>query len=112
MEKVNWKVEGMTCANCALTINKFLDKNGVQNIRVNPIDGDVTFEMIEGSDSDTLRKGIDDLGYHVVDTKNTDNKQSVPFLSTTIHRLIFCLPFTLVLMLHMLESVKIGRAHV
>ena len=105
MEKVNWKVEGMTCANCALTINKFLDKNGVQNIRVNPIDGDVTFEMIEGSDSDTLRKGIDDLGYHVVDTKNTDNKQSVPFLSTTIHRLIFCLPFTLVLMLHMLESV-------
>jgi copper chaperone CopZ len=38
METVKWKVEGMTCANCALTINKYLDKKGMQNIRVNPID--------------------------------------------------------------------------
>lgn len=105
MEKVNWKVEGMTCANCALTINKFLDKQGMQNIRVNPIDGDVSFEMVEGSSPDTLKKGIDDLGYHVIDAKNENNKKRAPFLSTTIQRLIFCLPFTLVLMLHMLESV-------
>ena len=28
MEKVTWKVDGMTCANCALTINKFLEKQG------------------------------------------------------------------------------------
>ena len=105
MEKVNWKVEGMTCANCALTINKFLDKQGMQNIRVNPIDGDVSFEMVEGSSSETLKKGIDDLGYHVLDAKNENSEKRTPFLSTTIQRLIFCLPFTLVLMLHMLESV-------
>lgn len=105
MEKVNWKVEGMTCANCALTINKFLDKQGMQNIRVNPIDGDVSFEMLEGSSSETLKKGIDDLGYHVLDAKNENSEKRTPFLSTTIQRLIFCLPFTLVLMLHMLESV-------
>ncbi|MEY2595619.1 MAG: cadmium-translocating P-type ATPase [Bacteroidota bacterium] len=105
MEKVNWKVEGMTCANCALTINKFLDKQGMQNIRVNPIDGDVSFEMVEGSSSDTLKKGIDNLGYHVVDAKNDNHEKRAPFLSTTIQRLLFCLPFTLVLMLHMLEFV-------
>ena len=105
MEKVSWKVEGMTCANCALTINKFLDKQGMQNIRVNPIDGDVSFEMEEGSSADTLKKGIDDLGYHVIDAKNENNEKRVPFLSTTIQRLLFCLPFTLVLMLHMLEFV-------
>ena len=105
MEKVNWKVEGMTCANCALTINKFLDKQGMQNIRVNPIDGDVSFEMVEGSSSETLKKGIDNLGYHVLDAKNENSEKRTPFLSTTIQRLIFCLPFTLVLMLHMLESV-------
>lgn len=28
MEKVVWKVEGMTCTNCALTINQYLQKKG------------------------------------------------------------------------------------
>ena len=105
METVQWKVEGMTCANCALTIRKYLENQGQQNINVNPIDGDVSFEMLEGSSSETLKKGIDDLGYHVLDAKNENSEKRTPFLSTTIQRLIFCLPFTLVLMLHMLESV-------
>ncbi|MFN5438732.1 MAG: heavy metal translocating P-type ATPase [Bacteroidota bacterium] len=104
MEKVSWKVDGMTCANCALTINKFLDKQGMQHIRVNPIDGDVSFELIEGADKNKLKKGIHDLGYHVADDTSSDKKTKSPFLSTNVHRLLFCLPFTLVLMLHMLES--------
>ena len=29
MEKVVWKVEGMTCTNCALTINQYLQKKEV-----------------------------------------------------------------------------------
>ena len=45
MEKVQWKVEGMTCANCAFTINKYLQKSGAKDIAVNPIDGDVSFEL-------------------------------------------------------------------
>lgn len=105
MEKVTWKVDGMTCANCALTINKFLEKQGMQQIRVNPIDGDVSFELIEGTDKNKLKKGIDDLGYHVSNNTAADKKSKAAFLSTNIQRLLFCLPFTLVLMLHMLESV-------
>jgi Cu+-exporting ATPase len=105
MEKVTWKVDGMTCANCALTINKFLEKQGIQQIRVNPIDGDVSFELIEGTDKNKLKKGIDDLGYHVSNDTAADKKSKAAFLSTNIQRLFFCLPFTLVLMLHMLESV-------
>ena len=45
MEKIQWKVEGMHCANCALTINNYLKKQGAQNILVNPIQGDVAFEV-------------------------------------------------------------------
>lgn len=105
MEKVTWKVDGMTCANCALTINKFLEKQGMQQIRVNPIDGDVSFELIEGTDKNRLKKGIDDLGYHVSSDAVGDKKTKAAFLSTNVQRLVFCLPFTLVLMLHMLESV-------
>jgi len=105
MEKVTWKVDGMTCANCALTINKYLEKQGMQQIRINPIDGDVSFELIEGTDKNKLKKGIDDLGYHVYNDTAADKKSKAAFLSTNIQRLLFCLPFTLVLMLHMLESV-------
>lgn len=103
METVKWKVEGMTCANCALTINKYLDKKGMQNIRVNPIDAEVSFETIEGTEKKSLIKGINDLGYHVID-KQEEGPSKQPFFSNQRNRLLFCLPFTLVLMLHMLES--------
>lgn len=103
METVNWKVEGMTCANCALTINKYLGKKGMQNIKVNPIDGDVSFEIVEGTEKSELAKGINELGYTVV-AEQQSGKVKRPFLSTQFNRFIFCLPFTLVLMLHMLES--------
>jgi Cu+-exporting ATPase len=54
METIQWKVDGMTCANCALTINKYLDKKGMQNIRINPIDAEVSFETIEGAETTSL----------------------------------------------------------
>lgn len=102
METVKWKVEGMTCANCALTINKYLDKKGMQNIRVNPIDAEVTFEIIEGTEAKSLIKDINNLGYHVIDQQQGEGTKQ-PFFSNQRNRLLFTLPFTLVLMLHMLE---------
>lgn len=103
METIQLKVEGMTCANCALTINKYLEKKGMQNIKVNPIDGDVSFEIIDGVDKEPLIHGINDLGYDVVaqGLKEVEKKR---FLSTQVGRFFFCLPFTLVLMFHMLEK--------
>ena len=103
MEKVHWKVEGMTCANCALTINKYLEKKGMQNIKINPIDGDVSFEEIENTPKEILKKDIQDLGYEVVDDIKDSTKKKPYFLSTQIGRFLFCLPFTLILMLHMLD---------
>jgi Cu+-exporting ATPase len=103
METVKWKVEGMTCANCALTINKYLDKKGMQNIRVNPIDAEVTFETIEVTEAKSLIKDINDLGYHVIDQQQGAGAKQ-PFFSNQRNRLLFTLPFTLVLMLHMLEN--------
>ena len=40
MEKVEWKVEGMTCTNCALTINQYLKKEGLSDVKVNFIGGE------------------------------------------------------------------------
>lgn len=108
MEKVDWKVEGMTCTNCALTINRYLEKEGLKEVKVNFIGGEVSFELNENKTKEELTKGIADLGYKVVNEQpagsggqTTNNKQR-KFFSNHLQRFLFCLPFTLVLMLHML----------
>jgi Cu+-exporting ATPase len=101
MEKVDWKVEGMSCTNCALTINKYLQKQGAQNVNVNFIGGDVSFDVIDQS-KDELIKGIAGLGYKVVEEQLLTTDHQPPMISKHLARFLFCLPFTLVLMLHML----------
>ena len=103
MEKVEWKVEGMDCTNCALTITRYLQKEGLKEVKVNFIGGDVSFEMNEPGSKPQLAKGIEGLGYHVINEQNTPNPKPKTFsFSNHLQRFIFCLPFTLVLMLHML----------
>ena len=106
MENVQWKVDGMDCSSCALTIHKYLEKQGMKNVKVNSVSGDVSFEMIGDGTTTKLVKGLGDLGYHVANAQQVmDHRQ--PFLSTHMQRFLFCLPFTLVLMLHMIPGLHI-----
>jgi Cu+-exporting ATPase len=109
MEKVDWKVEGMDCTNCALTITKYLKKEGLKEVKVNFIGGDVSFEMEETKSKEALAKGIKSLGYKVIDEHDhgqqtmDDHDHSMSALfANHFQRFLFCLPFTVVLMLHML----------
>ncbi len=98
---IGWKVEGMTCSTCALNISKYLQKEGSKDVKVNLIDGDVSFILGENGKEEKIKKGIEGLGYTVVDGQVTSNKKK-GVLRTPLHKFWFCLPFTLVLMLHML----------
>ncbi|CAN5709166.1 heavy metal translocating P-type ATPase [soil metagenome] len=102
MEKVEWKVKGMTCTNCALTINKYLEKEGLSEVKVNFIGGEVSFDLDEDKSKDSLAKGIENLGFQVVNEDDTAAPKQKKFFSNHLQRFLFCLPFTLVLMLHML----------
>lgn len=106
MEKIEWKVEGMDCTNCALTISRYLQKEGQKEVKVNFIGGDVSFELDNNKTKDELAKGITGLGYKVLpENGNEHNGHDHPrtgFFSNHLQRFLFCLPFTLVLMLHML----------
>src|SRR5437868_13352562 len=95
-EKVEWKVEGMTCSNCALTISKYLQKEGLKDVAVNLIDGEVTFIPAEAGLQQKIRNGIERLGYTVVDGQ-TEGPEPRTFLKTPLQKFWFCLPFTLVL---------------
>lgn len=110
MEKIDWTVEGMTCSNCALSVNKYLAKEGAKDIKVNPIDGAVSFTNAAAKPLDAIKKGIGSLGYTVVEPGIHEGHHGHShggdgsFLSTNKKRFLFCLPFTLVLMLHMMDG--------
>ncbi|HEY0433648.1 MAG TPA: cation-translocating P-type ATPase [Chitinophagaceae bacterium] len=105
MEKVLWKVDGMTCANCALTIHKYLEKEGMKDVKVNAIGGDVSFESTSEDKRAEIRKGINSLGYRVAGDVEAKNVRT-PRFNTSFARFLLCLPFTILLMLHMVVHVE------
>ena len=97
METVHWKVEGMSCSACAQTVNGFLEKKGMQEVRVSLTAGEVNFRNPNGISEQDLKKGIAGLGYHVAD-ENALKKHPNKF----VRFLLITVPFTLLLQLHML----------
>lgn len=112
MEKIQWKVEGMDCSNCALTIRKYLEKQGMQDVKVNFATGDVSFAKNGNYKPQELAIGIKDLGYEVANQQHFGDRSVATrnqkrFLSTHLQRFLFCLPFTAILMLHMIPGIHI-----
>jgi len=106
MEKINWQIEGMTCANCALSISNYLRKEGQTNILTNPVSGEVHFDHSNlSSSTEKLKNGIAALGYKVISEENQNVlKQSKNPLNRYLIYVLICAPFTLVLLLHMLHG--------
>ena len=113
MEKIQWKVDGMDCTTCALNIHKYLEKQGMKNVKVNFATGDVIFDAEGSFSEEKINKGISDLGYTVVSegnhfhAHNHDESGSKKFLSSHLQRFWFCFPFTVLLMLHMIPGLHI-----
>ena len=102
MKKTAWDVSGMTCSNCALSVTKYLQGKGMQEVSVNPLDGHVVFVNSNETAESELKKGIQQLGYLVHEEQaNTDEIKKTSSLNQK--RFYQTLPFTLILMLHMLH---------
>src|ERR1044072_794617 len=102
MKKVNWKVDGMTCSNCALTVQQYLTNEGLGNVKVNLIGGDVSFD-VNGKNEQQILKGIESLGYSVHGENLPGPQKSKKLFRNHKQRFLFCLIFTLPLMLHMFD---------
>ena len=109
MEKIQWKVEGMDCSNCALTIRRYLEKQGMKDVRVNFGTGDVSFDTAAPDRVATASVGIKDLGYTVASEGHDHGHDHVKgaLFTTHLQRFWFCLPFTAVLMLHMIPGLHL-----
>jgi Cu+-exporting ATPase len=103
MSTVQWNVTGMTCSNCALSVSKFLEKQGLKEVSVDPISGHVRFEASDSISLQALKKGIHNLGYEVLD-EASGHPVKKKWRPTNKQRFLFTLPFTAILMLHMLHQ--------
>ena len=107
MTKSEFDVEGMTCANCALAVTKYLQKQGLQDVRVNLISKDLSFTSTEDVPVEKLKKGIKGLGYEMKEKHLSDviNTATRTFLKTPLQKFWFCLPFTILLWLPMIVEI-------
>ncbi|HNR08212.1 MAG TPA: cation-translocating P-type ATPase [Saprospiraceae bacterium] len=92
---IKLKVEGMTCTGCAATIERYLEKSGLPEARVNHIDGQVEFKASPSLDLQQVIRGIDRLGYKVIQAPEKQGRK----LSIK-QELIISLLFTLPLIFH------------
>jgi P-type Cu+ transporter len=106
-KNIKWKVEGMHCANCALSISQYLQKIGMEEVRVNAITGDIQFHnRTKQFTEDYLQNGIEQLGYTVIKDPSINHISTQKKKTVNTYLLyFFCsLPFTLLLSLHMLHQ--------
>jgi Cu+-exporting ATPase len=106
MENIQWKVDGMSCTNCALSIHKYLSSKGIHEPKVNFMEGEVQFELVDAAQKPALIKGIQDLGYKVRG-QEAEEGQTKKWLDNNKERAIFSLIFTLPLIVHMIPGVHI-----
>lgn len=105
MENIQWKVDGMSCTNCALSIHKYLNSKGIKEPKVNFMEGEVQFELVDTAQKPALIKGIQDLGYKVRgQEKEIEVKK---WLDNNKERAFFSLIFTIPLMVHMIPGIHI-----
>ncbi|MHB1276881.1 MAG: heavy metal translocating P-type ATPase [Bacteroidia bacterium] len=98
-ELTELEVEGMTCTNCARSVEKYLEKEGGEDINVNFATKEVRFRNAAGKTLDEISKGIAGLGYQVIGEKQ---KAAPPAKYSKLEKLLFVSAlFTFPLLLHM-----------
>ncbi len=97
-KKVKLQVEGMTCTNCALGVQKHLEKKGFSNVNVDFATGEVVFDATQHFDEEEIKQGISKLGYKVIEV---DEEKAQQGLSSIEKKFYFSLLFSIPLFSHM-----------
>jgi len=99
-------IEGMTCTNCALGVKKQLEKNGLENVEVNFVNGEARFVNPKNIDSGKIIDGITRLGYSVTNSEKVSTSR-FDLLSSL---LLICAILTTPLFAHMFLP-QVGFLH-
>ncbi|MFY7964572.1 MAG: heavy metal translocating P-type ATPase [Chitinophagaceae bacterium] len=95
METTNICVEGMNCASCAISIKKSLQKQGLEDVKVNYASGDVSFINRSNISLKSIENEIKELGYTVIGSQqNTTQEKKVWSFKSSWNKFLFCVIFT------------------
>ena len=106
MEKIIFKIKGMTCASCASVIEYSLKKEkGINSAIVNLASEKAYIDFDQGKTTEKdIRKAIKGLGYSVVDGANTEN-ESKKLKIRFILSLIFGLPMIIAMIVGQMDLI-------
>lgn len=58
------KVKGMSCQHCVMSVTKALSAiDGLENVKVDLLKGEASFDEVKPVDSEIIRKAIDKIGF-------------------------------------------------
>jgi Cu+-exporting ATPase len=69
------KIQGMTCANCAMSVQKSLERAGAEEVQVNFSLGEAHFKMPEKLELSALQQEVEKLGFQTV--KESDQQATL-----------------------------------
>src|SRR6187402_2265036 len=115
-EKTLIHVEGMTCANCANTITRALQKEGLKDVSVNFLTTEVSFEEIDAAKLNEVQSRIRSIGYRVAENptltkheahehKHDHGHHGHSHAGSVENKFLLSAIFTAPLLLHMFLSV-------
>lgn len=100
---ISLQVKGMTCTNCAMGVERFLKKEGLDGVSVDFAHGEVEFELQKSQKISPIIKGIEGLGFEVVE-EELNEMEDGEGLSKIEKLFFFSAFFTVPLILHMFLS--------
>ncbi|MGB3802052.1 MAG: cation-translocating P-type ATPase, partial [Lewinella sp.] len=103
---VELEVTGMDCNNCAMSIQRFLERKGLEDVMVNFQTREVRYRPVTGAaDAAEVQAGIERLGYTVINGVDGQPSDTHRFALNAKQRLIICALLTLPLLLNHLLMV-------
>jgi Cu+-exporting ATPase len=102
---IEMKVDGMTCNNCAASLNKYLERKGLEDVYVNFQTKEVRYNNSKAAiTTDEVKKGIHKLGFVVLEAE-----QNNKLFWTLERKLLISAIFTLPLLLaHLLMMIGVS----
>ncbi|WP_116124494.1 heavy metal translocating P-type ATPase [Lewinella sp. IMCC34183] len=97
---IELQVDGMDCNNCAMSIQRYLERKGLEDVMVNFQTREVRYRRDDAAlDAGAVKEGIRKLGYTVVED-SSDGAVAEAAGLTARQRLLICAGFTLPLLLN------------
>ncbi len=106
--RITLSVDGMTCNNCAMGVQKFLEKQGLEQVDVSFANAEASFRLDDEGRLDDLVGGIEGLGFKVLQDNEPLRNTWFGF-EEIVWKLGICVLFTLPLLLSMFLPFPILR---